>query len=343
MVTMKAVSQFKFRQLAVGMLAVTSIGVACGGEGIEADDFSFDETNSSGEIGEIGEIGTLEQALCENNGGTNAVMTAIAVAAGRELRRWKPETDFTWNTSTGRLALSTTGAARCGSTTTTTSCMDTWITTNSTCAQQKSWGNCNASWMGTQCEATCGQCTSSTTTGGSCKNLQALLDMQKPEANGVVKFPGNIVLDVALLKSSLKSAWDSQMSCNASGSCNVPAHDLRFDHVEDGSCDKKYFFDPLKEGTSTFLSSTSASTLSNKLKFVGYPSNKMLNFYLRDGKVSVDPTYGLNEGATSTSGSCDVACSKFSTSDLTGKCCSCNGATLKYARSAFNANTYLCK
>jgi hypothetical protein len=69
----------------------------------------------------------------------------------------------------------------------------------------------------------------------------------------------------------------------------------------------------------------------------------MLNYYMRDGKVSVDPTYGLNEGTTSTAGSCDVACTKFSTSDLSGQCCSCNGATMKFARSAFNASTYLCK
>jgi hypothetical protein len=338
---MDAVSKFKFKRLAMGVLAVTTVGVACGGQGIEGDDSSLalDEADSTGEIG------TLEQALCENTGGTNAVMTALAVAAGRELRRWKPEADFTWNNSTGRLELSSTGAARCGGSTTTTSstCIDTWITTNSTCTQQKSWGNCNASWMGTQCAATCGQCSAGTTTSGSCRNLQAILDMQKPEANGAVKFPGNISLDVAQLKSSLKAAWDSQMSCNASGSCNVAAHDLRFDHVEDGSCDKKYYFDPMKEGTGTFLSSANASSLVNKLKFVGYPSNKMLNFYLRDGKVSVDPTYGLNEDTTSTSGSCDVACTKFSMSDVSNKCCSCNGATMKYSRSAFNASTYLCK
>jgi hypothetical protein len=335
---MSSVSKFQFGQLVVGVLTATTLGIACVGAGYVEEDGAVDVPDET----DAAELGTVEQPLCENTGGTNAVMTAIAVAAGRELRRWKPETDFTWNNSAGRLELSAAGAARCGGTSK-SACIDTWITTNSTCSQQKSWGNCNASWMGTQCAATCGQCSSSTTTGGTCKNLQALLDMQKPEANGVVKFPGNISLDVAQLKSKLKAGWDSQMSCNSSGSCNVSAHDLRFDHVEDGSCDKKFFFDPLKEGSGSFLSSSSAAALANKLKFVGYPNNKMLNFYLRDGKVSVDPTYGLNEGTSSTSGSCDVACTKFSSNDVNGRCCACNGASRAYSRSSFNASTYLCR
>src|SRR5689334_16288441 len=127
-----------------GIAALLSIGVGCQGEDFEPGD----------ELESAMEIGTVEQALCENTGGTNAVMTALAVAAGQELRRWKPETDFKWNTTTDRLELSTTGLSRCGASSST--CVDTWNPVNSTCAQQKSWGNCTASWMGTQCQATCG-------------------------------------------------------------------------------------------------------------------------------------------------------------------------------------------
>jgi hypothetical protein len=29
--------------------------------------------------------------------------------------------------------------------------------------------------------------------------------------------------------------------------------------------------------------------------------------------------------------------------DVTGKCCSCNGATKKYGRSAFDTSVYLCQ
>ncbi len=328
-------SKFKFKRLVLGVLSATTLGIACGGPAYESDELASDQLSEAGE-----ELGTLEQTLCENTGGTNAVMTALAVAAGRELRRWKPETDFRWNSTTGRLELTAAGTARCGGSSST--CVDTWNTVNTTCTQQKSYGNCTASWMGTQCQATCGQCSSTSGGGGSCANTQALLDMQKPEANGKVKFPGNITLDTAQLKSKLQAAWNDQMSCNSSGACNAPAHDLKYDHVEAGSCDKKFFFDPFKEGTTTFLASTSAATLANKLKFVGYPSNKMLNFYMRDGKVSVDPTYGLNEGVTTTTGSCDAACTKFSSSSVAGACCSCNGATKKFLKSAFSPSVYLC-
>lgn len=265
----------------LGVLGFGALAVGCAG-----GDFEPVVEN------EAEPLGMAQQPLCENKGGTNAVMTALAVATGRELRRWLPERDFQWNASKGMLELSQSGSSRCPN--------------------------------------------------GVCANTQAMLDMQKPEANGKVIFPGNIKLDSNLLKQLLKSGWDAQMSCNASGACAAPSHDLKYTHVESGSCDKKFFFDPLRSGSSTWLSSTDADRLKNKLKFVGYPGNKMLNFYMRDGQVSVDPTYGLNSGVTTKVGSCDAACTKFSPSSVSGACCSCNGATRKYIRSAFNASTYLC-
>lgn len=273
-------------QKASGLFAVFSFSAACSGAESSEHDGAAEHSE---------ELGVLEQPLCENKGGTNAVMTAIAVAAGREIRRWKPETDFAWNNGTGRLELTSTGRARCP--------------------------------------------------GGVCANVQAMLDMQKPEAHGKVMFPGNIALDSTLLRSKLKTAWNDQMACNATSTCrNVPAHDLRYAYVEDGSCDKKYFFDPLREGSTSRLSATSAATLANKLKFVGYPSNKMLNFYVRDGQVSVDPTYGLNEGGTTRAGSCDIAATKFSRTDVSGTCCrKPSGSTGTYARSPFSSSVYLCR
>lgn len=266
--------------------------MACAGADFDPASES-DDSATLESIDDASEIGTLEQTLCENKGGTNAVMTALAVAAGKEMRRWLPERDFQWNSSTGMLELSANAYPRCPN--------------------------------------------------RQCTNTQALLDMQKPAANGKVMFPGNITLDSNLLKSQLKSFWSAQASCNSSGQCSAPDHDLRFLYSEAGSCDKKFFFNPLKMGTTTRLSLTDTDKLKNKLKFLGYPTNKMLNFYIRDGEVSVDPTYGLNEGASSTVGSCDASCTKFASSDVSGRCCSCNGATRKFGRSAFNANVYLCQ
>ena len=256
-----------FQRTVVGGLGWSVLAIACAGA--EFEEAPEDQLES---------IGTLEQPLCEDKGGTNSVMTALAVAAGRELRRWKPETDFKWNTSTGRLELTSTGSARCGGSSG-GSCTDIAPDATYTCAQQAGWGKCNETWMVGKCDASCGRC-STGSTGGSCRNTQALLDMQKPEASGKVTFPGNITLDSTLLRTKLKEGWDAQAACTT---CAVPEHDLKYTHVEAGSCDKKFFFDPLKAGTTTWLSATDADKLKNKLKFVGYPTNKMLNFYVRNG------------------------------------------------------------
>lgn len=274
----------RFGAIVTKSICVGALGVACAGADFE-DVPTFEE-----ELGD--EIGSLEQPLCENKGGTNAVMTALAVAAGREMRRWLPERDFQWNYSTGRLELSQYAPPRCAD--------------------------------------------------GVCRNTRALLDLQKPEASGKVTFPGGILLDSALLRQKLKEGWNAQMSCNSSGACNARTHDLRYHHVENGSCDKKYFFDPFYMGTTSRMSYSDADRLKYKLTFLGYPTNKMLNFYIRDGQVSVDPTYGLNEGATVTAGSCDTAWTKYSTSDLSGRCCNPNGIIKKYVRSSFSTSLYLC-
>jgi hypothetical protein len=264
----------------LGLVACGALGVGCASSAGEESDL------------ELADLGTLDQPLCENKGGTNAVMTAIAVAAGQEMKRWLPERDFQWNTAKGMLELSPYAFPRCAD--------------------------------------------------RQCRNTQALLDMQKPEANGKVVFPGNIKLDSNLLKSQLKTNWNAQASCNSSGACAAPNHDLRYTHLENGSCDKKFFFDPLAMGTNNRLSVADADKLKNKLKFLGYPGNKMLNFYIREGQVSVDPTWGLNEAPGVSSGSCEAVCTKFSLADASGRCCSCNGSTKKLVRSAFSAVVYTC-
>jgi hypothetical protein len=75
---------------------------------------------------------------------------------------------------------------------------------------------------------------------------------------------------------------------------------------------------------------TSLNNLNDNLTFLGYPENRMLNFYLRDGQASVDPTIGLTEGGTTTAGSCTASCSMYSATSATsatGQCCVCDGVT----------------
>jgi hypothetical protein len=58
--------------------------------------------------------------------------------------------------------------------------------------------------------------------------------------------------------------------------------------------------------------------------------------------VSIDPTAGLNDGDTTTTGSCSAACTKYSSGSLIGQCCSCNGSNRKFVRSAFSPVYYQC-
>ena len=59
--------------------------------------------------------------------------------------------------------------------------------------------------------------------------------------------------------------------------------------------------------------------------------------------VILDPTVGLTEGSSTSSGSCTAACSQYSTSSLLGSCCQCNGVTKAFSRSPFSPEMYLCK
>lgn len=242
------------------------------------------------------ELGASEQALfgwCENPAGTSGVMAGIAIAAARELERWQPSLDFTWNTTTDRLDLSAGGRARCAD--------------------------------------------------KVCANTQALLDIQKPEAAGKVRLSDGKLVDVAALKSTLKQNWAEQRSCDAAGQCSVEDHQFKFISARPSFCGTTYDFVPRRPGSS-FFTIDNERALTRKLRFLGYPENDILNFgVLYGGDITVDPTYGLNESSSATAGSCDATCMKFSGTSVTGACCSCGGVNKKFARSAFNANIYLCQ
>jgi hypothetical protein len=119
---------------------------------------------------------------------------------------------------------------------------------------------------------------------------------------------------------------------------------MAYRYWEFGSCETKYFFDVYQANWgSRITDSTEQGRLLDNLVFLGYPDNRMLNLYTRNGQFSIDPTGGLNEGGTTMSGSCSVACTKYSTTNISGQCCSCNGATYTFKRSAFSTSYYQCK
>lgn len=90
--------------------------------------------------------------------------------------------------------------------------------------------------------------------------------------------------------------------------------------------------------------------LRHELLFAGYPDNGFLEFqsafdFQGEPKsvVGIDPTWCLCEDDGSATPTCYAQCTKISLTDLTGVCCSCQGATYTYVRSAYSATTYLCQ
>jgi hypothetical protein len=178
---------------------------------------------------------------------------------------------------------------------------------------------------------------------GKCWNTQAILDLQKAAPNSV-KF-GNVVFNANNLVSTLVARWNEQVNCEKRGgtgdqNCSAEQHKLTFQSSKPGACDTLFTFG-VTSTTGTALKAP--NQLKNKLMFVGYPSNPYLAFSSTVNTVTLDPTYGLTEGTATTSGSCTAACTKLTTTSVAGSCCSCNGATGKYVRAAWNTATFLCQ
>ena len=108
-----------------------------------------------------------------------------------------------------------------------------------------------------------------------------------------------------------------------------------------GGCDTNFTFS-VRGTTGALLKYP--NQLKNQLRFADQ-TNPYINFQnLGNGNISIDPTYGLDDDGTNTTGSCTAACTKISpNANYAGACCSCGGATKKFAKSPYNAITYLCQ
>jgi hypothetical protein len=173
---------------------------------------------------------------------------------------------------------------------------------------------------------------------GVCWNTQAILDLQKAAVRTVQIRPG-VMLDTAALKSALSSNLIAQVLNILR--LIVPDHKFELMYSESGGCDQFYWFN-VKTPSGGAVSSLLMSTLQKNLTWVGGSGNPYIQFQTNGTTVGIDPTYGLNDAGSTSSGSCVAACTKMSAGNLTGSCCSCNG-TKKFARSAWSTTTYLCQ
>lgn len=75
----------------------------------------------------------------------------------------------------------------------------------------------------------------------------------------------------------------------------------------------------------------------------GAGTNPFISQQVSGDRVAIDPTYGLNEGGTTTSGVCSATCLKLSSTSVAGQCSSCGGASERFVKSTGDANTSVCQ
>jgi hypothetical protein len=172
---------------------------------------------------------------------------------------------------------------------------------------------------------------------GRCWNTQAILDLQSAPSGKIQVRPG-VPLDSSALRSTLTSNLTRQLF--SLSSLLVPEHRLELLYSASGGCDQYYWFN-VTSSTGGFVSNLLTS-LEKKLTWVGGDDNPYVQFQSSGTMVGIDPTYGLNEAGSTATGSCSAACTRISSSNITGSCCSCNG-TKTFARSAWSTATYICQ
>lgn len=298
-------------------LMLASSLTACGSgdmydSGSSEQDVYEEGREEANEEAEAAELGTLEQALhsCATPDGTNAVMAALAVAAGHELGRWRASLDFEYASPTVIRLSSGTG----------------------TDGKPKGKSRCS---------------------GGVCPRVEALLSLQNDNATGVYVQAETTNTRVLVNPSALRSRmsaklWEQTTKDKAAKDGDVnqaPATGFKLTGAgmaNLGGCGPHYKFNVAFDASTTTPKPVPAQ-LKWSLAFADV-TNGWVDFRdLGNNMVAVDPTYGLNDEDTTSTGTCSVTCTKISTTNIAGSCCSCAGLTKTMKRSPFNANIYLCQ
>jgi hypothetical protein len=300
-----------------GALSLTLVSAVLPGcsAGDMDEDFGADDSLMSEDM----DLGSLEQHLmtCSNTDGTNSLMAAFAVATAQELKRWQATRDFVMFTTSG--------------------------------ASESSPGMQQAIKLTSGTDSTGQPRGKSRCADGKCAKVQALLDMQYEQANNKVYLQGSssaVLLNPGALRSRMVAKLSEQLNCDNNArdndltACPKEEHVLAYVSAAKGGCDTNFTFKATKTNGTAL---TYVNQLKNKLKFTD-TANPYVSFTnLGGGNVSVDPTYGLNEDGSTSTGSCTAACTKVTTTSVAGQCCTCNGLSKKFVKAGWSATTYLCQ
>jgi hypothetical protein len=125
-------------------------------------------------------------------------------------------------------------------------------------------------------------------------------------------------------------------------------HRLKYSNETTGAaCGTYYWYDiaqpngwPLRNPADSFVQLIFAG---GKETATGADANPYVAQQVNGNRVAIDPTYGLNETANTSTGACSAACTKITTASIAGGCCTCAGKMKKYSKSSWNTSTYLCQ
>jgi len=128
----------------------------------------------------------------------------------------------------------------------------------------------------------------------------------------------------------------------------IEPHRLKLNRKETGGpCGNYYWYDvtapngtTLRDAASTYVQLVFSG---GKQTQSGADINPFIAQKVSGNQVAIDPTYGLNDSTSTSSGTCTASCLKVSTTNVAGQCCSCNGTNLKFVKSAWSAVTYVCQ
>jgi hypothetical protein len=300
-----------FKISAFSSIVASALLAGCGAGDMYDSDASDDTVMEDGTNLDDADLGSMEQALgaCATPDGANAVMAALAVAAGHELGRWRAGLDFA---STGTYIVLTSGTGSDG--------------------QPRGKSRCS---------------------GGVCPRIEALLALQYSNASNVYvqgETTNSVVwVNPAAVQTRMLAKHGEQLNKDRDakdgdlGQVPKTGHKLTPAGLASlGGCGMHYKFNVAFDATTT-----TPKPLPGQLKIaLGFADwmNGWVDFRdLGNNVVAIDPTYGLNDEDTTSTGACTAACTKITTTNISGQCCSCNGASKTFKRSAFNVNTYLCQ
>ncbi len=146
----------------------------------------------------------------------------------------------------------------------------------------------------------------------------------------------------------LGKTWETYNMLSFEPLMAIEPHRLRYNRKEAGGpCGNYYWYDitepngqTLNDPASTWIQLIFAGGKQTK---TGADINPFIAQKVSGSQVAIDPTYGLNDSSSTSTGTCSVGCLKVSTANVAGQCCSCSGRSKKFARSAWSSTTFVCQ